>query len=76
MKQIGEFGGRPELAERERSLYPFAFSLTEEAGIIERLRARYEHLLKEREVPPSDSDFAPSDLMDSLDGGARSVLDR
>jgi hypothetical protein len=76
MKQIGEFGGRPELAERERSLYPFAFSLTEEAGIIERLRARYEHLVQDREVPPSDSDFAPSDLMDSVDGGSRSVLDR
>jgi hypothetical protein len=38
MAQIGEFGGQPERAAAERSLYPLAFSLSEEAAIIERLR--------------------------------------
>lgn len=41
MDQIGRYGGRPELAESERSLYPFAFSLTEEAGIIARIRLQH-----------------------------------
>ncbi|HET9642711.1 MAG TPA: long-chain N-acyl amino acid synthase [Burkholderiaceae bacterium] len=36
-EQIGKFGGQPELASMERSLYPYAFSLSEEAGIIGRL---------------------------------------
>jgi len=35
--QIGRFGGKPELAESERSLYPFSFSVAEEAGIVGRL---------------------------------------
>lgn len=35
--QIGEFAGQPERAATERSLYPYAFSLPEEAGIITRL---------------------------------------
>ena len=37
MTQIGEFAGQPERAASERSLYPFAFTLAEEAGIIARL---------------------------------------
>jgi hypothetical protein len=36
-EQIGTFGGRPELAATERSLYPHFFSLKEEAGIITRM---------------------------------------
>jgi len=39
MEQIGEFGGQPERAETERSLYPLAFSLGEEAAIIARLKS-------------------------------------
>lgn len=39
MQQIGEFAGQPERAASERSLYPFAFSLPEEAGIISKLMA-------------------------------------
>lgn len=35
--QIDRFGGRPELARGERSLYPYFFSVAEEAGIIHRL---------------------------------------
>jgi hypothetical protein len=35
--QIDIFGGRPELARSERSLYPYFFSPAEEAGIIQRL---------------------------------------
>lgn len=53
MSQIGQFGGKPELAEVERSLYPFAFSLTEEAGIIERL-ARQHGGLPDTVVSPLD----------------------
>ncbi len=37
--QIGEFGGQPERAAGERTLFPFAFSLPEEAGIIARLHS-------------------------------------
>ena len=36
-EQIGELAGQPERASHERSLYPFFFSLTEEAGIIGRM---------------------------------------
>ncbi|MCU0968024.1 MAG: long-chain N-acyl amino acid synthase [Rubrivivax sp.] len=36
-EQIGTFGGQPELAATERSLYPHFFSLAEEAGIIARM---------------------------------------
>lgn len=36
-EQIRRFGGRPEQAICERSLYPYAFSASEEAGIIDRL---------------------------------------
>lgn len=39
MSQIGEFAGQPERAATERSLYPFAFTLHEEAGIIARMMA-------------------------------------
>lgn len=39
MSQIGQFGGRPEAAAEERSLYPFAFSIAEEASIMTRLQA-------------------------------------
>jgi hypothetical protein len=37
--QIDRFGGRPDLADRERSLYPYFFSVPEEAGIVGRLSA-------------------------------------
>lgn len=37
-EQIELFGGRPELCDRVRSIYPFSFSPREEAGIIGRLR--------------------------------------
>jgi len=64
MKQIGQFGGRPELSANERSLYPFAFSLTEEAGIIARMRERYDTWLEDRDrVPVPEAEFQPSDLM-------------
>jgi hypothetical protein len=36
--QIAKFGGKPHLAETERSLYPYFFSVGEEAGIVGRLR--------------------------------------
>lgn len=37
-EQIERWGGRPELAEQVRSIYPYSFSQREEAGIIARLR--------------------------------------
>jgi hypothetical protein len=37
MEQIGEFGGQEERSGEVRTLYPLAFSLTEEAGMIARL---------------------------------------
>lgn len=36
-EQIAKFAGHPELAANERSLYPFAFTLREQDGIIARL---------------------------------------
>ena len=35
--QIGKFGGRPQLSATERSLYPYSFSVEEEAGIVARM---------------------------------------
>jgi hypothetical protein len=37
-EQIGRFGGKPQLSATERSLYPYSFSVEEEAGIVGRLR--------------------------------------
>lgn len=37
---IDEFGGRPEFGRVERSLYPYAFSTHEAAGIVARLRSQ------------------------------------
>jgi hypothetical protein len=36
--QIGRFGGKAESPEAARSLYPYFFSVAEEAGIVGRLR--------------------------------------
>ena len=36
--QIQRFGGKPQLATHERSLYPFFFSIQQEAGIVGRMR--------------------------------------
>lgn len=36
-EQIGKFGGKPHLASSQRSLYPHAFSVAEEAGLVARL---------------------------------------
>ena len=38
-RRIAEMGGRAELARRNRSLYPYFFSVREAAGIASRLRA-------------------------------------
>jgi len=35
--QLARFAGRTELARNEKSLYPYAFSEIEEAGIAQRL---------------------------------------
>lgn len=37
-EKVAKFGGKPELAATEKMLYPYFFSLQEEAGILERLR--------------------------------------
>lgn len=70
MSQIGEFGGQHERAASERSLYPFAFSLGEEAAILSRMRERQaERDAEVEEVPPeaaSQPQFQPSNLIDNL----------
>jgi hypothetical protein len=38
-QQIGQYGGLPDQASQSRTLYPFAFSIKQEAVIISRLRA-------------------------------------
>jgi hypothetical protein len=48
--QIARFGGRPEAAALERSLYPFSFSASEEAGILARLPRP---VWDDGELPPS-----------------------
>ncbi len=35
--QLARFGGHPELARREKSLYPYGFSAAEESGVMGRL---------------------------------------
>jgi hypothetical protein len=68
MKQIGEFGGHPWRMATERSLYPAAFSLTEEAAIISRMMVK-QHALDEKlgrldePTGPTPSDFQPSDIL-------------
>jgi hypothetical protein len=37
-EQVRRFGGRPELAETERSLFPLGYAPSEEPALIERLR--------------------------------------
>ncbi len=37
-EQIARFGGQPQFSATERSLYPFSFSLEEEAGIVARIK--------------------------------------
>lgn len=37
-REIEKFGGRPELAAAEKSLYPYFFSPAEEAGIVNRIK--------------------------------------
>jgi hypothetical protein len=66
MAQIGEYGGQPNRADT-RSLYPFAFTLTEEAGILERLARRQALYDRQRDpsqdppnVPPSE--FSAGDI--------------
>ena len=39
-EQINRLGGKPELADMNRSLYPLFFSVPEEAGIVGRLRGQ------------------------------------
>ena len=36
-EQLARFGGKPELARGEKSLYPYGFSATEESGVMGRL---------------------------------------
>ena len=55
--QIGRFGGKPEFSLLERSLYPYFFSVDEEASIVGRLKrtqpdAAYSH---PRSSPPYSS---------------------
>lgn len=68
MQQIGEHGGHPSRMATERSLYPAAFSLSEEAAIMSRMLAKqrlHDEQVAERGQaqlgPPSD--FIPIESM-------------
>ncbi len=62
MAQIGEFGGKPETAVRERSLYPFALSLREEASVLSRMQAKQR--IQDRRLTDTGhpGDAAPTDF--------------
>ncbi len=66
--QIGDFGGQPETAARERSLYPFALSLREEAAVISRMQAKQR--IQDRQLTDTGhpggaaaTDFGATDLI-------------
>ena len=66
--KIGEFGGMPGAAAHERSLYPFALSLREEASVITRMQAKQR--IQDRRLTdtghPGDAmptDFGSTDLV-------------
>jgi hypothetical protein len=66
--QIGEFAGQADAASGERSLYPFALTLREEAAVISRMLAKQR--IHERRLTdtgnPGDStatDFGTTDLI-------------
>lgn len=67
MAQIGEYGGQPERGD-SRSLYPFAFTLHEEASIMARLNKRQAYVDRQRAAavqgPPSvsPSEFSSTDI--------------
>lgn len=67
MHKVGEFGGQPERAAEERSLYPFVFGLSEEASILTRMLARQamwdEQNADPQHPPMRPSQFQQSDLM-------------
>lgn len=69
LEQVGRFGGHPELAAEERSLYPFVFSLTEEASIMARMQSVQAQRERQSAAPgaepdePHPEDALPSDLM-------------
>ena len=62
MKQIGIFGGQPELMATERSLYPGFFSLKEEASILSRMQAKQRLLDRRLTDTGHPSTMAPSDF--------------
>ena len=62
MKQIGIFGGQPELMATERSLYPGFFSLKEEASILSRMQAKQRLLDRRLTDTGHPSTMAPGDF--------------
>ena len=61
MAQIGKFGGQPELAASERSLYPFVFSLKEECSILTRMQSK-QRMLERRLVDTGHPSYGPADF--------------
>jgi hypothetical protein len=57
-RQIDVFGGKPELAASERTLYPFAFNAEEEAAIVAKLQATRKDVA-DLLPAPSPTDNAP-----------------
>lgn len=60
-QRIGRFGGQPELAAQERSLYPFAFSAAQEQTIMANMQAR-QRLVARRLTDTGHADGDPFDF--------------
>ncbi len=58
--QIERFGGRPQEAKTNRSLYPLFFSVAEEAGIVGRLKAAHNDALPPPGFAASGAGALPS----------------
>ena len=60
-QRISRFGGQPELAVQERSLYPFAFSAAQEQTIMANMQAR-QRLVARRLTDTGHADNDPFDF--------------
>ncbi len=67
-EQIERFGGRPELADQVRSIYPYSFSQREEAGIIARLCRTQIEATQVFGVEPEEGGGLPSGRLGFHDG--------
>jgi hypothetical protein len=55
-EQIARFGGQPHFSATERSLYPYSFSLAEEAGIVARIKRGDKRMAQAQYTPWAAAD--------------------